>query len=66
MSSSACIKPDHDAASSVAADTRMMQQVQPKSAATRGRCHNRSFVELAYSQGWNTALYQFDGWRFAA
>jgi site-specific recombinase XerC len=35
MSSSGCIKPDDDAASSVAADTRMMQQVQPKSAATR-------------------------------
>jgi hypothetical protein len=35
MSSSACIKPDNDAASSVAADTRMMQQAQPKSAATR-------------------------------
>jgi hypothetical protein len=27
----------------------MMQQVQPNSAATRGRCHNRPFVELAYS-----------------
>ena len=36
----------------------MMQQVEPKSAATRGRCHNRPFVEPAYSQGWNNALYQ--------
>ena len=35
MPSSACIRPDDDAASSVAADTRMMQQAQPKSAATR-------------------------------
>src|SRR6266851_5155923 len=35
MSSSACIRPDDDAASSVAADPRMMQQAQPKSAATR-------------------------------
>src|SRR5260370_8031579 len=35
MSSFACIRPDDDAASSVAADTRMMQQAQPKSAATR-------------------------------
>jgi hypothetical protein len=23
-----------------------------------GKCHNRPFAELAYSQGWNTALYQ--------
>jgi hypothetical protein len=35
MSSSAHIKPDNDAASSIAAGSRMMQQVQPKSAATR-------------------------------
>jgi hypothetical protein len=35
MPSSACIKPDDDAASSVATDTRMMQQAQPKSAARR-------------------------------
>src|SRR5258708_10125376 len=35
MPSSACIRPDDDAASSVAADTRMMQQAQPKTAATR-------------------------------
>ena len=39
----------------------MMQQVQPKSAATRGRCHNRPFIELTYSQGWNIALYRFAG-----
>jgi site-specific recombinase XerC len=35
MSSSASIKPDNDAANSVTADTRMMHQAQPKSAATR-------------------------------
>src|SRR6478736_1100342 len=34
MSSSACIRPDNAAASSVAADTCMMQQAQLKSAAT--------------------------------
>jgi hypothetical protein len=38
----------------------MMQQAQPKIAATRGRCHNRPFAELSYSQGWNNALYQLD------
>src|SRR5260370_14867019 len=35
MPSSACIKPDDDATSSVATDTRLMQQAQPKSAAQR-------------------------------
>ena len=39
----------------------MMQQTQPKSAATRGDATTRPFVELAYSQGWNTALYQLGG-----
>jgi hypothetical protein len=35
MPSSACTKPDDDAASSVASDARMMQQIPPKNAATR-------------------------------
>jgi hypothetical protein len=35
MSTAGCIRPDDDAASSVAPDARMMQQAQPKSAATR-------------------------------
>ena len=39
----------------------MMQQTQPKSAATRADATTRPFVELAYSQGWNNALYQFAG-----
>jgi hypothetical protein len=46
-----CIKPDDDAASSVAAGTSMMQQVRPKSAATRADATTRPCVELAYSQG---------------
>ena len=37
----------------------MMQQVQPKSAATRADATTRPFVELAYSQDWDNALYQF-------
>ena len=35
-----------------------LQQVQPKSAATRADATTRPCVELAYSQGWNNALYQ--------
>jgi len=37
-----------------------MQQTQPKSAATRTDATTRPFFELAYSQSWNNALYQFD------
>ena len=43
----------------MAAGTGMMQQAQPKKRGDEGRCHNRPFVELAYSLGWNNALYQF-------
>ena len=39
----------------------MMQQVQPKSAATRADATTPPFIELAYSQGWNNALYQLMG-----
>jgi hypothetical protein len=56
MPSSACIKPDDDAANSVAAGTNMMQQAQPKSAAARADATTRPLVELAYSRGWNNAL----------
>ncbi len=41
---------------------QMMQQVQPKSAATRAYAANRPFPELTYSAGWNIALYQFRRW----
>jgi hypothetical protein len=59
MSSSTCIKPDDDAASSVAADTRMMQQAQPKSAATRADAATVRSSSWPTQHGWNTALYQF-------
>ena len=29
-----------------------------KKRSDEGRCHNRPFPELSYSQGWNNALYQ--------
>src|ERR1017187_2635270 len=59
MPSSACIKPDDDAASSVAADTRMMQQAQPKSAATRADATTVRSPSWPTQHGWNIALYQF-------
>jgi hypothetical protein len=59
MPPSACIKPDDDAASSVAVDIRMMQQVQPKSAATRADATTVRSSSWPTRHGWNIALYQF-------
>jgi hypothetical protein len=37
----------------------MMQQVQTERRSDEGRYQKCPFAELAYSQGWNNALYQF-------
>src|SRR6266487_2126912 len=58
MPPSACIRPDDDAASSVAANTRMMQQAQPKSAATRANAATVRSPSWPIQHGWNIALYQ--------
>ena len=58
-----CTRPDNDAASAVASGTNMMQQAQPKSAATRADATTVPSRRSPIPQGWNIALYQFRGWR---
>jgi hypothetical protein len=51
MSSSACIKPDDDAANSVCSGYPNDAAGATEKRSDEGRCHNRPFIEMAYSHG---------------